>query len=827
MRLIARRALFVVTALALGVALVVLSSASSGAAAPARALSGARGAPGPIRFSHAVIVDEQKPGFEPDVKVAPDGTIYSSVPNGFSTTISYLWSSRDHGNSYLPIPGTIALNKPATCAGGGDTDLFVDPHNALYFSDLQGLTNISDSVSTNGGKTWSTNCAGAGPNTPDDRMWFGGTGSLAKHNLILYQDFDVTAGSAASQNNALVETVSKNGTVFLPVVNKSPGSDCLGLAIQDCITGNEGISGNQVVDPRTGNVFIAHTSVEGSSGTPGVRVAEGKVKVGTPTTATWSESPNLDGALCPGSTKASDGSRTCVDKSGKPEEVAGENFATIAEDSAGYLYVTFTAGPLAHTKSSDPNFGALDQPEQIYVVHSLEPASSKAVAKNPSKLTWSAPRRITGSGLSAGTNTFPWITAGSNGRVAVAWYHTSEKSEKGPCASGSGTCTNFGASSLTKAEWTVQLGQSLNAHSPRSTYRTAKVSEGPVKSGQICTNGIGCTTGGDRSLGDFLEVTTDRTGAAVVSYVFDTSRDSSDGEEVGPVAISRQLSGPSLLASVRRVTRGQGPGLAMGSIKDPIGDDFYSAGGKLTSGGKNLDLTGASLANGPNKTLVARIHVRSLHSLSASPTVGGPDASWMIRWTVVHPIAKGPGGYPSNGAVYYAGMDNNAGAGKPTFFAGTTSAIPPPGDPADHTKYMTFPQTHKLSSKQASYNAKTGVITLRIPLADVGKPAKGTRLYSVTAFSATSTSPQSANTLFNQIDATSPFELVIGLTRPSGPPSPGGKGGSGGKGGGGKGGGGHKRCPAGKHRVHGKCQAKGRAPSRNPRKPRKFRGFTG
>ena len=73
----------------------------------------------------------------------------------------------------------------------------MDRGNALYFSDLQGLSNISNSVSTNGGKTWSTNCAGA-PNTPDDRMWFAGTGSLAKHNLVLYQDFDVVGGSAAT-----------------------------------------------------------------------------------------------------------------------------------------------------------------------------------------------------------------------------------------------------------------------------------------------------------------------------------------------------------------------------------------------------------------------------------------------------------------------------------------------------------------------------------------------------------------------------------------------------------------------------------------------------
>ena len=740
--------ILVAVALAVGLA-------SQGTATAARAM--ARLAP--IRFSHAVIVDEQRPGFEPDVKVDSRGVTYSSVPNGFSTTISYVWFSRDRGSSYLTIPGTVAGGKPATCIGGGDTDLFLDSHNALYFSDLQGLTNISNSVSQNGGKTWTTNCAGA-PNTPDDRMWFAGTGSLAKHNLILYQDYDVVAGSTVTQNNALVETESKDGVHFVPVVNTGIGSDCLGIAVQDCVTGNEGISGNQVVDPRTGNVYIAHTTLEGTGGSAvGVRISEARIKQGTPPTASWSESPNLDGPLCPGSKRASDGSFTCVDKSGNPQEIAGENFATIARDSAGYLYVTFTAGPIDHKSKSDPNFGALSSPEQIYVVRSLTPAGS-----NLKKLRWSAPQRITGGrGLSHGTNTFPWITAGSNGRVAVAWYHASELSQKGACASGTGSCRLYGASSLTKAEWTVQLGQSLNAHSAHPRYTVAKVSEGPVKSGQICTNGIGCATGGDRSLGDFLEVSTDPHGAAVVSFVFDTSQDSSSGEEVGPVAISRQISGPSLLASAGRVTQGSGPGLAMGSVRDPRRDDLYSAGGKLVPAGADLDLTGASMANGPGRTLVARIHVRSLASLATSASLGGPDASWILRWTVVHP-GKNSGGYEFNGHIYYLGMDNNAGAGgsgKPSFFAGDTSAVPPPGNAADHTKYMTFPQTRRLSAKQATYNRKTGLITFRVPLKDVGNSPSGTRLYSITAFTATSTSPESSSTVFNQVDATPPFELVI------------------------------------------------------------------
>ena len=715
----------------------------------------ARQSSGAIGFSHAVVVDEQRPGFEPDVKVDGNGVIYSSIPFGFSTTQSFVWSSRDGGNSYQLTPGTIGPGKPTTCVGGGDTDLYLDPGNALYFSDLQGLTNITNSVSSDGGASWSTNCAGA-PNTPDDRMWFAGTGSLAGGNLNLYQDFDVVAGSAQNQGNALVETWSNNGTTFQPVLNPGAGSDCVGIAIQDCVTGNEGISGNQVVDPATGNVYIAHTTLNGntSGGTPGVQVSEGAITPGSPPTASWTESPNLDGALCP--------DKTCVDGNGNAEEIAGENFATIARDSAGYLYVTFTAGPLDHASANDPNFGALTAPEQIYVVHSLEPAGA-----DPSKLTWSAPQRITGTGASAGTNTFPWIVAGSDGRVDVAYYHTAEVSEPGTCASGSGTCTLYGAASLTKAEWSVQMAQSLDAHAASPSWSTANVSEGYVKYGQICTNGIGCVSGGDRSLGDFLQVTTDRQGAAVVAYVFDTSADSSGGEDAGPEVISRQISGPSLLASAGQLSQGAGPGVAMGSVSDPTGDAFYSANGSRTPAGDNLDLTGASLANGPGHTLVARIDVKDLSSLAVSPSVGGPDASWIIRWTEVTP------GVTGNGHIYYAGMDSNGG-GSPTFFDGDTAGVPPP-NPGEHTKYMTFPQTNALGPSQASYDPRAGVITLHIPLADVGNPAPGTVLYSVTAFSATSTSPQSASTLFNLTDATSPFDLVIGSpgtvgASPSGPP---------------------------------------------------------
>jgi hypothetical protein len=729
-----------------GAAAVALDP-SSGAGTPAASRSSG---PGPLRFSHMVVVDEQRPGNEPDVKVSPRGKYFTSIPFGFSTTSSFLWRSSDHGRSYHLTAGNIGSGKPDTCAGGGDTDLYIDPGNALYFSDLQGLTNISNSVSTNDGKTFRTTCSGA-PNSPVDRMWFAAKGSLRKGNLRLYQDYDQVGTSASSGNtggNQLVETVSTDGTDFVPVVNSNPSDpNCAGTAV-NCVTDNEGISGNQVVDPTTGNVYIAHTTTNGSSGgTVGVQVSEGRITFNGPTaTGAWSESRNLDGALCPHT------NGTCVDSAMNPTEIAGENFASIARDSAGYLYVTFTAGPVNH-RASSPDLGQLTNAEQIYVVRSTSPATGR----DPSTVRWSKPMRITGPsrGITHGTNTFPWITAGSRGRVAVAWYHTDLVSQHGSCAA-SARCPVYGASRLTHAEWSVQVAQTTNGASTSPSWRPANVSEGPIKYGSICTNGIGCATGGDRSLGDFLQVSQDRQGAMLVTYVDDTSANVQGGEDAGPEVISRQIGGPSMYAG-HRVTLNGGPGRAFGRVGDIKGDAFYAANRTRTYAGNigfpQLDLRGASISQPRGKPyLLAEIHVRKLASLTGSAALGGTDVSWMLRWTQVRR------GHAGNGTIRYVGLDNNGGlpGTEPSFFLGSTSCIPA-NNQEEHCKFLTYPQSRKISGRILH---KRGIIQLRIPR-KAAHLHRGSFLRSVTAFDTTAATPQSATTIFNMIDGAAPFDVRV------------------------------------------------------------------
>ena len=75
-------------------------------------------------------------------------------------------------------------------------------------------------------------------------------------------------------------------------------------------------------------------------------------------------------------------------------------------------------------------------------------------------------------------------------------------------------------------------------------------------------------------------------------------------------------------------------------------------------------------------------------------------------------------------------MESTAG-GAPTFSDGDVSCQ----IQTTHCKYLTYPGDHTIGG---SYSATTGVITLHIPLADVGNPADGTTLFNALAFSTSS-----------------------------------------------------------------------------------------
>src|SRR5437588_11317963 len=76
------------------------------------------------------------------------------------------------------------------------------------------------------------------------------------------------------------------------------------------------------------------------------------------------------------------------------------------------------------------------------------------------------------------------------------------------------------------------------------------------------------------------------------------------------------------------------------------------------------------------------ITVRNLSTLVVSPTLGGTDAVWLVRWEVPDPHGAGH--------TYFAGMESDGGAA-PSFFDGETSSIN-----TTHGKFLTYRPRHTL-----------------------------------------------------------------------------------------------------------------------------------
>jgi hypothetical protein len=244
-----------------------------------------------VTFATPVVVNEFTPGYEPDLAIDRSkgkyhGSAYVSMPEGFTTTESFIWRSDDRFRTFHPVEGELG-NKTATCAGGGDTEVQVDPvSGAVYFADLQGLTNFSNSASHDGGHTWVTNCAavnGAGV----DRQWEavddnGGTSAVGAGagDGRLYFDYDNIErnGGGGLLGNQLVMNESLDGVHFGAACAGAsvPASTPLGSTVSVCpeppaiISPNETIPGNILVDNIRGNrfqhrVYAVHTGDGGSS----------------------------------------------------------------------------------------------------------------------------------------------------------------------------------------------------------------------------------------------------------------------------------------------------------------------------------------------------------------------------------------------------------------------------------------------------------------------------------------------------------------------------------------------------------------------------------
>jgi hypothetical protein len=133
--------------------------------------------------------------------------------------------------------------------------------------------------------------------------------------------------------------------------------------------------------------------------------------------------------------------------------------------------------------------------------------------------------------VTLGKGIYPWITADAPGKVDVAWYSADLSTNPSPY----GGDPN-GAPAGT--QWDVAFAQSTNATSASPTFSAPVAAVTAIKSGAICTQGTGCSA--DRELGDFLSITHDPSGMAMIAYVYVPSA----GQSVTWVA--KQTSGTAI-----------------------------------------------------------------------------------------------------------------------------------------------------------------------------------------------------------------------------------------------------------------------------------------
>lgn len=134
-------------------------------------------------------------------------------------------------------------------------------------------------------------------------------------------------------------------------------------------------------------------------------------------------------------------------------------------------------------------------------------------------VTWSAPIKVN---AGTGAVVFPTVAGGADGIADFSWVESTAADPDD-----------------TTGVWSLHFAQSRNPLSPSPTF-TEVSRDKKIHDGDVCTRGIGCLAGGDRTLLDFMDLQIDSFGYAHM-VVFSTA----DG---GRTVYWRQDAGPSALS---------------------------------------------------------------------------------------------------------------------------------------------------------------------------------------------------------------------------------------------------------------------------------------
>jgi hypothetical protein len=430
----------------------ILSTAILSAALSGQAAYAATG------FTTQVSPAGQTNATEPSVAVdRSDGTIYVA----WQASGSHIARSDNGGRSFVQLNELDPFGRDL-----GDVDVrvggpSVSGTHRVYVSSLERLPlalQVKLAFSDDRGATWTIDRIAAVNPSLIDRPWIAVFPSTVSANqdqvYIAYHDFSVSQINVAASNNG--------GQTFGPSVDVL-GTNGIAFLNSFCNTVPSGIE----VDPGTGEVYVEWITAD-----PLTNVGQG---------CNITQIQNFHQVWVAHSPAANLATLTVWDAhmvfDGGGNTNTDEIFATLAVDTVGNVYSVFP-----DNLRSSVNF-------DIWFSHS----SNKAQ-------TWSAPVLVNNDG---GTNYFPWIAAGSSGRVDFIYLHTPD----------------LAPSDTKGSAWYTKFAQTTDGTDAVPKFAVTSASSGIMHVGGICTNGIFCSVNsGNRDLADSISIAIDRGGSAALAW---------------------------------------------------------------------------------------------------------------------------------------------------------------------------------------------------------------------------------------------------------------------------------------------------------------------
>lgn len=410
---------------------------------------------------------------EPSIRAARDGRLYIVAPQGLASGVR----TEDSGGGDVIWRSNDEgktwkfLGSYDDAAGGGDADIAPDRSGDLWGSGLT-LVNTTATYSSNKGADWSVNPVGT-LDTVVDRQWI----DTYRDNAAF-----MTTGKIGEQRILLsrLELVGGVPTVVLTRTVSKPGEE------------EYQWPGEIAVDNKRSLVYVGWNNAKDSL-----------------------QDQNFKRDNIVVTRSSTDLLETTHSVVTKTRGDSFDSFVSVDNDYRGNVYAAWSE---RRPKGKNGRRGWTN----TYI----------SVSKNRG-MTWSEPRKV--NTRRARTTTFPWVVAGSKGKVAVAYYGTRRR---GPSPE------SVTRKELRGPKWKVWVAYSHNATGDKPRYTKKVAVRKAIHEGNICTSGTGCA-GGTRDLLDFFQIDLDACGEMVITYT-DNSQD------VVTVGGERTTNKPEMISFVRQ-----------------------------------------------------------------------------------------------------------------------------------------------------------------------------------------------------------------------------------------------------------------------------------